>query len=175
MPDRSLLESYSQAIVSSAVDKWVSGLEIFRNGLQTDDEARGMLSDGSLPVDERRAVARRLCGPDSQVELVNLAQLLAERGHLGLLDDLIATLRRVSRYGPEAVLALVTSAIPLDEATKGDIVRRLTARYGSSVAVEWRVDSAIIGGLVIQVGDELTDDSVATRLERLRNTLHGRG
>lgn len=174
MPDSSLVDAYARAVLSSALDRWVVGLETLRDGLRHDDAARGALADTSLPFEARHEAAEKLCGPESQTELMNLAHTLAERGHLDLLDDLIAHLRRLSRYGPEAVVALVTSAVPLEEETKGSITRRLTDEYGPRLAVEWKVDPAILGGLVIQVGDRLMDDSVATRLERLRRTLRGR-
>ena len=174
MPDRALAASYAQAILSSALDRWLAGLEGVRDGLRLDETASGALSDRTLPFEERESVAKQVCGPESQTELRNLVHTLADQGHLDLLDDIIVELRRLSQYGPDAVLAQVTSAVPLDEATRSSVSRRITERYGRGVAIEWRVDPAVIGGLVIQVGDELIDDSVASRLEHLRRTLHGR-
>jgi len=174
MPDKDLVDSYSRAILSAALDRWVAGLETLRDGLRRDEAAGGELADSTLPFEVRHSAAEKLCGAESQAELLNLAHVLAERGHLDLLDDLIGQLRRISRYGPEAVVAYVTSAVPLDDETRSGVARRLSEEYGPSVAVEWTVKPSILGGLIIQVGDRLMDDSVATRLERLRKTLQGR-
>jgi F-type H+-transporting ATPase subunit delta len=56
-----------------------------------------------------------------------------------------------------------------------DDVRALTARLeqstGGRVALTTQVDEALLGGLVVRIGDRLIDGSVRGRLERLRNQL----
>jgi len=74
--------------------------------------------------------------------------------------------------GGGATSVEVTSALPLttdeQEAVRSDIVGRL----GGSPSVVFRVDPAILGGIVIRVGDKVIDASVAGRLEGLRASLH---
>ena len=66
--------------------------------------------------------------------------------------------------------ALVTSALPLSadeqEAVKRDVLSKSGAKE-----VTFRVDPAILGGLVIRVGDKVLDNSVAGKLEGLRQSL----
>ena len=62
----------------------------------------------------------------------------------------------------------VTSAVPLTNKEQ-DVVK---ARLGEQVSVSFRVDPSILGGLVIPVGDKVLDNSVASSLEELRQSLH---
>ncbi|MBT3388942.1 MAG: F0F1 ATP synthase subunit B [Chloroflexi bacterium] len=62
----------------------------------------------------------------------------------------------------------VTSAVPLTNKEQ-DVVK---ARLGEQVSVSFRVDPSILGGLVIRVGDKVLDNSVASSLEELRQSLH---
>jgi F-type H+-transporting ATPase subunit b len=66
--------------------------------------------------------------------------------------------------------AQVTSALPLSseevEAVKHDVLAKTGAKE-----VNFRVDPAILGGLVIRVGDKVLDNSVAGKLEGLRQSL----
>lgn len=67
--------------------------------------------------------------------------------------------------------AEVTSALPLT-AGEQDIVRQdVVAKLGGSPAVVFRVDPAILGGIVIRLGDKVVDASVSGRLEGLRASL----
>lgn len=67
--------------------------------------------------------------------------------------------------------AEVTSALPLTNAEQ-DIVRQdVVAKLGGSPAVVFRVDPAILGGIVIRLGDKVVDASVSGRLEGLRTSL----
>ena len=67
--------------------------------------------------------------------------------------------------------AVVTSAAPLSEADSRAISERLAAMTGGRVEVELAVDPALLGGVVVRMGDRLLDGSVRGRLERLRARL----
>lgn len=66
--------------------------------------------------------------------------------------------------------AEVTSALPLSSHEQDIVKRELLAKV-SAQAVTFRVDPAILGGLVVRVGDTVLDGSVAAQLESLRQSL----
>lgn len=67
--------------------------------------------------------------------------------------------------------AEVTSALPLTKDEQESVKKDVLAKAGAA-AVSFRVDPAILGGLVIKVGDKILDGSVAGKLEGLRTNLH---
>ena len=68
--------------------------------------------------------------------------------------------------------AEVTSALPLTTGEQSVLKKDILAKIGTQATVAFRVDPAILGGLVIRVGDKVLDDSVASKLEGLRQSLH---
>ena len=67
--------------------------------------------------------------------------------------------------------AEVTSALPLTDEEKESVKEDILAKLGEPATVTYRVDPSILGGLVIQVGDQVLDGSVAGRLEEMRQRL----
>jgi len=67
-------------------------------------------------------------------------------------------------------LAEVTSAMPLSEAEQATVRENINSKIGAQ-GVSFRVDSSILGGLVIKVGDRVLDGSVEGKLESLRRSL----
>ena len=67
--------------------------------------------------------------------------------------------------------AQVTTALPLSEEEKATLASNLTARLGIEPQLEFDVDPAILGGLVLKVGDRVIDGSVAGKLGALRERL----
>ena len=67
--------------------------------------------------------------------------------------------------------AEITSALPLTPDEQNIIETDMLAQIGEQAAVAFRVDPAIMGGLVIRVGDKVLDNSVAGQLEELRQSL----
>lgn len=66
--------------------------------------------------------------------------------------------------------AEITSALPLTSAEQETVKKDVLAKTGAQ-AVTFRVDPAILGGLVVKVGDKVLDGSVSGKLEGLRGNL----
>jgi F-type H+-transporting ATPase subunit delta len=101
----------------------------------------------------------------------NLVRLLIERNRLGVLGELVETYDVLSDRESGVVRADVTTAIPVDDELRSHIGRALGERLGADVQTEVRQDPAILGGLIIRIGDRVIDDSIATRLQQLRTAL----
>ncbi len=69
------------------------------------------------------------------------------------------------------VTATVTSALPLTGEEKAVVSGGLAEQLGQVPAIEFKVDPAVLGGLIIRIGDKVIDGSVGGRLEALRESL----
>jgi F-type H+-transporting ATPase subunit delta len=70
-------------------------------------------------------------------------------------------------------VARVTSAVALTPAQEERLTAVLSRLYGRTIGLQVTVDPDVLGGLVVQVGDEVVDGSVAHRLEAARRRLAG--
>jgi len=73
--------------------------------------------------------------------------------------------------GPMIAVFGSRRATPYGLRTAQRLARDLSSQLGKDVRLESRVDPEILGGLVLQVGDRLTDASVAARLDQLRRQV----
>ncbi len=85
----------------------------------------------------------------------------------GVKDGKVAVLEDADFKGDSAV---ITSALPLTDAEQDTVKTDVLAKTGAET-VSFDVDPAILGGLVIKVGDKVVDDSVAGKLEGLRQNM----
>jgi len=101
----------------------------------------------------------------------NTVNLLADRGRLGQLDDVLQALDELAEAETGRVRVEVISAKPLaDEyyARLTDKLKRVTDR---KVVLVKKEDPSLIGGVVTRVGDQVFDGSISNRLSELRETL----
>lgn len=124
--------------------------------------------------------------PDSRSVLVD--RLLAGRSH-PLVTELVDALARdtagrsfthgvrelvdQAAQRQEKVVAIVKTAIPLTDDQVGRLVGSLGRIYGREVSVHIEVDGSVIGGIRVQVGDEVIDGTVAARLDALARRMAG--
>ena len=73
----------------------------------------------------------------------------------------------------ERLVAHVRSVTDLTNAQRERLVAALSTMYGRDVALNVETDESVLGGLTIQLGDEVLDASVLARLEEARRRLAG--
>ena len=105
---------------------------------------------------------------ESRVRQV-LSLLVAQkpRGFLGILSRL----HRLVKLDLERRAANVESATPLAAGLQAELKGRLENIYGAGLSIAFTQNPALIGGLRIQVGSDLYDGSVKTRLEKLEQSF----
>ena len=124
--------------------------------------------------------------PDSRSRLVH--RLLAGRSH-PLVTELVDALARdtagrsfsfgvremvdAAAQRRQKVVAFVKAAVPLSEEQSARLKRSLNRIYGREVSVHLEVEPALMGGIRVQVGDEVIDGSVESQLESLRRRMSG--
>lgn len=100
-----------------------------------------------------------------------VGETLDEKRQRALIDEFFSGIKagKVAVVEPvEGDSAVITSALPLTEAEQNTVKAQILKGQG---AVEFKVNPAIMGGLVVRVGDKVLDGSVVGKLESLRQNL----
>ncbi|HEY53139.1 MAG TPA: ATP synthase F1 subunit delta [Caldilineae bacterium] len=164
-------EAYTRGILAATLEPWIDGLEKVNSALQTDVKLRSQVEDPSVEPLTKGALLAPLLSSSSP-EIGNFINVLLANNDLGYLDEILALLSTVIQEeagGPQRVL--VTSAVPLTDDEQERLRTRLVQQFGSNLQFVFQVDPEILGGLVVQVGDKLIDDSVRSRLGALSQSL----
>lgn len=103
----------------------------------------------------------------------NFLGVIASNRRLGSLSAIIDAFSLIAADARGELTAQVTTAHPLDEAQIAAIAAKLAAREGRVVTIEPKVDPAILGGLVVQIGSQMIDSSIRTRLNSLAQAMQG--
>jgi F-type H+-transporting ATPase subunit delta len=149
--------------------------ELFRfaRTLAAEPVLRDLLADVLQPVDGRLGLLDSLVS--DKVRPVTL-QLLRQVVRLPRGRVLDATVERLAELAAERrgrSVALVTAAAPLTAEQERRLTEDLSRIYGRSIDVQIELDPDLLGGLVIRVGDEVIDGSIAARLAEARQRLAG--
>jgi F-type H+-transporting ATPase subunit O len=154
-----------------AVDK---ELQRFQETLKGDRRLTEMLLD---PTVRRQAKLPELKKLATRLQLTpvssNFLMLVAGNGRLKRLPGMLGSFGKLMAAQRGQVLATVTSARPLDESTLSEVRSALhkMVAAGRSLQIATRVDPAILGGLVVAIGDRHIDISVAARVRALTETI----
>jgi len=117
-------------------------------------------------------VKAALKGKDGNV-VTRLIDLLAGRNKLSLLPEIVIQFDELVARSCRTLEAQVTVATALDKREQTSLAKSLKALVGSDVTLNVVQDNAILGGLVIQMGDRKIDCSLRGKLDGLRRTIAG--
>ncbi|MFC5050865.1 FoF1 ATP synthase subunit delta [Rubritalea spongiae] len=115
----------------------------------------------------------RLCNADGSLDEAKFRKVVktvAERKPRNFRGILV-TLKRLLEIDLAAKHVTVDSAEELDAATKDSIVAKLTTQHGNDLTFEYRVNSALLGGIRIRKGDDVWDGTLKTRLENIASAF----
>ena len=163
--------SYALAAFATAVEPWIDALRSVQGKLHGDAELLAGLSDKGAAFDHRRRQLRELLPESASAECSNFLLTLMERGDLGQLAAIVDWMGSMASSGPQARMAIVTTAYPLDGDQRQRFVATLQQTHGADLGVSLAVDSAIVGGVVVRIGDQIVDGSIRTRLEAIDGAL----
>jgi ATP synthase F1 delta subunit len=120
-------------------------------------------------AEKRDGIARAVSG--AEPELVNFLELLAEKHRMPVIFRIRARFDELWAEENMQLEVRLTSAVELDP----EIVKRVQAEIERQtdrrIELQSSVDEAIIGGLVLRVGNMVVDASLRGRLERLRKEV----
>ena len=108
---------------------------------------------------------------DSDDTVANFLALLVEKHRMPALFRIRNRFERLWQEENKVLPVQITSAIELDKSTVKNIGDRIGERTGRKVELSSDVDPDILGGIVLQVGNNVLDASIRNRLENLRKQV----
>jgi F-type H+-transporting ATPase subunit delta len=123
-----------------------------------------------LSSEEKKAGLRRAV-TDAEPELINFLELLVDKHRMPEIFRIRRELDELWKHENRRIDVTVTSAVELDSAVVEKIGQEVERQTGEEVDLSSAVDSDILGGIVLQVGNMVLDASIRTRLEKLRKSV----
>ncbi len=162
--------AFQVAVDGDSVDAWNDALARAAEAF-AEPRVAEVLTNPTLPRQDRRHVLERVLVQPLPEQVLNLVGLLMQRRRIELLPLVSSEFQRLVDRRGGVSSATVTSATELTGDERRELTDRLVQLTGGPVRLATAVDPALIGGIVVRLGDRQFDGSVRGRLERLRSRL----
>lgn len=168
---------YAQALFdlekeSGGIDALASQIDDLSNALQESADLRDMIGSPiysrSGQKDAIGAVAAKAGLSDA---LANTLRIMAQNRRLFTLPQFITRVRKLIADERGEVTADVVSAQELTKEQKKKLIDTLGQKSGKKVKLNTRVDERLIGGMIVQLGSQMVDSSIRSKLASLQNSM----
>jgi F-type H+-transporting ATPase subunit delta len=147
--------------------------ELFRFGriVESRPALRDALANRNLPVANKVSLVQALLDGKATATTIALVVQLVSHPRGRTPEEALAEYGAIASRRQQRFVARVTTAVALSDDERSRLRAALGNLYGHDIHLQVEVDPTVVGGLVVQVGDEVIDGSVAGRLADARQRL----
>lgn len=142
----------------------------FSKAVQASPEIQTALTDQRADASAKKQLAARI-SPARTEEGRLLIDQVVEHPRGVLPADLAEKFAGILVSLSQRFIAKVTTSVPLDDQRLDRLEKAISGVYQRDMTLDVTVDPDVVGGLKVQVGDEVIDGTMSTRIANLDQTL----
>ena len=168
---------YGDALFELAMEKQsVTALyeeaEALRKIFRDNGELMQLLTHPKISKEEKEAAVKAIFDGRVSDDMAGFLVLVVDKGRADELDAVLGYFLSVVKEYKKIGVVDVASAVELTDAQKEKLCEKLLATTDyATLEVNYRVDAALIGGLVVRIGDRVVDSSIRTKLSQMEKQL----
>jgi F-type H+-transporting ATPase subunit delta len=163
---------FELALETDKLDVMLDEVKSISEALRENEDMTRLMNHPKIVKEDKIAFIEEIFKGRVSDELVGLMRMIVEKDHYNEMGEVFEYfINQVKEYRNIGT-AYVTSAAELNEAQKAAVEKRLleTTKY-VQFEMHFEVDPALIGGMVIRIGDRVVDSSIRTKLYGLTRDL----
>ncbi|MEK6209118.1 MAG: F0F1 ATP synthase subunit delta [Pseudomonadota bacterium] len=136
-----------------------------------DPQMQAAIGNPKVTANDVERLMLAICGERIDGAARNLIQLLVRNRRLAVLPQIGEQYEKLKLEDEGKLDAKISSAYPLDDAQRNQVVNLLSSRFKRKINATVTVDPELIGGIKVEVGDKVWDASVRGRLQTMAVAL----
>lgn len=170
------VNSYAEALFllaqeENSTQEYLTALYDIGAVFKENPEYSDFLSSYTISKEKRIEALETAFGEAINERVISFMCILIEKRKVHELEEIISEFERMYFEAENISKAYITSACELDKEQSEKIAAKLEKICGHKVIVEYLVDSALLGGMKIEVDGRIIDSSVRNRLNKLREVM----
>lgn len=167
---------YANALLQIAEEKGntdivFQNLHDFCQVIEKEPEFSIIMNHPAVAEAEKKKLLEHVFKSTSDESCLRLLEILCERRRLHLLPLIRNEYRRLLNAKLNIAIGTLTCAESMDAKGIDDIKQKLQKSLGKTLELDVKVDRSLIGGFVLQVGDQVIDGSLRGRLQAIEKSL----
>lgn len=159
------------AKAKDAVEQFEDEVKTILKILNEEKEFIQILAHPQILQDEKIKVIENVFEGKVSQEIVGLLVLIVRKNRQEILLDILSQFIEMAEVEKGILRATITTAMPLDDKQLAQIKTRLENNTQKTIELDVIHDKALIGGMIIKLGDKVVDGSIAGKMQALKQQL----
>jgi F-type H+-transporting ATPase subunit delta len=153
------------------VDQAFEQFEQLDNLVSSDESLLQFLLAPHILDQDKVTLAREIFASRLEPLFLEFLLVLINKHRIGFLHEIIEEFRARVAEERGIIVAGITTSMPLIDEERKNLIARLEVKTGKTIELKEKVNSKMLGGMVIILGDQIIDGSVRNKLSQLKEEL----
>lgn len=162
---------FEVAKIKNRVKEFLEEFRSVSNIILENKELRTFLHHPNITPEDKKKVVKEVFQKEVDIEILNLLYILIEHDRIDEIRVVYYDFKYLVYEYWKIRIAYVTTAVEMTNDEIEEIRQKLSRKYDCKIEVQNIVKPEIIGGVHLKVGDEVIDDTIVGRLEKMRREL----
>lgn len=180
MKNSVVARNYAEALLAvaeqaKAVERIGELLDAVAGAIASDPSLLAVMMSPRIRKSQKQELLARGLKSVAPEGFIRFLAAVVQRGRQGLLTEISQAYQLQTDKHFNRVHASVVTAHEADTAMRQLVTERLTKAMGKTVLPHFRTDPAIVGGIIVRLGDRVLDGSIRRRIQTLRARMLSSG
>lgn len=172
-----IAERYSDALVKIAKDgkltyeKISDNLNLIKEILTQSKDLKEFLINPLISLEDKKEIIDKVFSSEIDILIINFLKVLVDKNRFNTFDEILDSYNKSLDNINNISRVKVTSAVAMTEEAKKKLKNKLEEKTKKNVILDLDINSDIIAGLVIKIGDNVVDMSLKHKLEDLSKNI----
>jgi len=168
---------YAEALIeiteeNSITDEVLNDFDSLKNIFDNTPELEHFLRDPNIQPNTKKKLLEEVFKDEVDKSLLRFLYLLVDKNRIAYIKGILLEYKRLANERKNVLSLKISSAVQLDELQIDKIKDKYKKIYNKDrVTTVVEIDSSLIGGIRVKIGDRVEDFSVKSRLDSLKNLL----
>jgi F-type H+-transporting ATPase subunit delta len=150
------------------LDKIYADMQFVKNTIADSRDLLRLLKNPIIKKDKKEKILNIIFAEHIDTLSMMFINIITRKNRESILFDIADAFTHQYKVYNNIVTAEVTTAIPIDEKLRNEIIEQIKKSENGNVEVISKVDESIIGGIIVRVGDKQINESIKYKLNQLR-------
>lgn len=158
---------FDLALEKGEIEKVCADMKLVQQVCSTSPDFVAMLTSPIIKTDKKQAIIHSVF--DKQLSKVSLAfvDIIVKKKREMFLPEIAEAFAVKYKEHKKILTAVITTAFGIDETLRKQVIEVIKGATKSEIELVEKVDTTLIGGFIVRVGDKQDDTSIRTKIMKL--------
>ena len=171
---RYALAIYEIAEEKGKVESYLSELKEVDSVIASNEDLLQVIKHPQISTTKKKEIFADVFKNVLDEDLISFLMILIEKHRILFLSGILEEAEKIHLEKNNTLLAIIKTVVPLKTSEKDNLISKLEKLYKKTIILNEEIDSSIIGGVYVRVGNDVIDGTIKSKFEDMRKLMLNR-